>query len=124
MREVEIGDGELARILSSVKWELLREKKPEFIISILVKKFRSEKLKFVQEKDNKTIVVVPVTQFDVTNPVARESPFVYEFYRDWSGEVLKEWNDGSVDQCRVKIRKSKTANPVVTVILKSDLSYE
>jgi hypothetical protein len=122
VRELELGDGELKNILlKKLKWELLKQKSPEFIVTMIVKKLRESRVKVLKEKDNKSIVVVPVTQLDDT--IVRKSPFVYEFYRGWKGEVLREITRNKVDSCVVKIRRDKNSPPVVTEILKTDLYY-
>ena len=122
--EKEIGDGELSKILSGLNWDILAGRKKEFIISMVVKKLRGSGVLFFKKSENKRIVVVPVTVFDRDDVIQRNSPFVYEFYRDWVGEVLKESNNGVSDQCTVRIRRNEKSKSLITVILKADLHYE
>lgn len=118
-----VDEYEVRALLKRLNWEVLVTKRPDFIIGVVLKKVASSGIRFERDAKNK-IVVVPVTMFGHDDPIARSSDYVYEQYRGWFGEVLRERNNGAVDLCMVRIRKSEISSPVVTEILKSDLSYE
>ncbi len=120
MIETEIGDGEFTALLQGMNWDYLRNKKPEFIARMVLKKIKVKGWAVKGLRDRKQIIIYPVTTFSEDDAKQGESIFVYEVFRDWKGELLSKKGNN----CKVRIRRDDASSWVTTIILEKDLKYE
>lgn len=118
MIESDISNGELASVLESMNWEYLKKKRSEFIVRMVINKIRKQGWKVRGQKQRRQIVVNPVTIFSKELMRKWVSPYVYEVYRGWIGEVVFEKDDN----CKVRIRQNEKSDSwITTFILNKDL---
>lgn len=115
-----LSDDELRSVLRKVKWDSIKDKSPEFIISVIQLQFKKSGIVVSVEK-HKKITVEPVTVND-NELVEHHNLYVYENFRGWKGVVLKERHANGTELCIVKISKDGHYF-VTTEILKKDLRY-